>query len=100
MEALLLMVQNQIRGTGLEALAAGRGGFAGGRGGGDLGGGRGGAAAALGGCDIASALTGDGTNSSNAIFQAVQQLGLRLQAKKAPFDTIVVDRVERQPTEN
>jgi uncharacterized protein (TIGR03435 family) len=99
-EVLLLMVQNQIRGSGLEGLAGARG--VGGRAGADAGGrgGRGGAAAALGGCDIAGALAGNDTNSSNAIFTAVQQLGLRLQPKKAPFDTIVVDRVEKQPTEN
>ena len=35
-----------------------------------------------------------------AIVKAVQQLGLRLQSGKAPIETIVVDHLERTPTEN
>jgi uncharacterized protein (TIGR03435 family) len=38
--------------------------------------------------------------TSNAIFTSIQQLGLRLEARKAPVDVIVVDRVEKNPTEN
>jgi uncharacterized protein (TIGR03435 family) len=38
--------------------------------------------------------------SGTSIFQAVQQLGLRLEARKAPVETIVVDRLEKTPTEN
>ena len=38
--------------------------------------------------------------SGGSIFQAVQQLGLKLEARKAPLDTIVVDHVEKSPTEN
>jgi uncharacterized protein (TIGR03435 family) len=36
----------------------------------------------------------------NTIFESVQQLGLRLDPRKAPVDTIVVDHVEKTPTEN
>ena len=38
--------------------------------------------------------------SSAPIFQAVQHLGLKLQARKAPFDTIVVDHLDKTPTDN
>jgi len=35
-----------------------------------------------------------------SLFASVQHLGLKLEAKKEPVKTIVVDRVERTPTEN
>ena len=35
-----------------------------------------------------------------SLFTAIQRLGLKLEAKKEPVDTIVVDQVERTPTEN
>jgi uncharacterized protein (TIGR03435 family) len=38
--------------------------------------------------------------SGTSIFQAIQQLGLRLEPRKAPVDTIVVDHLEKTPTEN
>jgi uncharacterized protein (TIGR03435 family) len=38
--------------------------------------------------------------SGGSIFQAVQQLGLRLEPRKAPVETIVVDRLEKTPTDN
>jgi uncharacterized protein (TIGR03435 family) len=38
--------------------------------------------------------------STNAIFASVQQLGLRLEPRKMPVDFIVVDHVEKIPTEN
>jgi uncharacterized protein (TIGR03435 family) len=38
--------------------------------------------------------------SGGAIFQAVQKLGLKLDARKAPVETIVVDHLEKAPTEN
>jgi uncharacterized protein (TIGR03435 family) len=35
------------------------------------------------------------------ITQAIQdQLGLRLEAKKGPVDCLIVDHIERAPTEN
>ena len=48
----------------------------------------------------AGALAAGGDASKASIFQAVQKLVLKLQAKKAPFDTIVVDRLEKTPSEN
>jgi uncharacterized protein (TIGR03435 family) len=38
--------------------------------------------------------------SGGSVFQAVQQLGLKLDARKAPLDTLIIDHVEKTPTEN
>jgi len=38
--------------------------------------------------------------SGGAIFAAVQKLGLKLEPRKAPVETIVVDHLEKTPTEN
>jgi uncharacterized protein (TIGR03435 family) len=38
--------------------------------------------------------------SGGSIFQTVQGLGLKLEPKKLPLDTIVVDKGEKVPTEN
>jgi uncharacterized protein (TIGR03435 family) len=51
---------------------------------------------------------GAGANSSGAtadpgissVFQAVQHLGLKLQPRKAPVETIVIDHLEKNPTDN
>jgi len=36
----------------------------------------------------------------SSIVNSVQQLGLKLEARKAPLDMIVVDHLEKLPTEN
>jgi uncharacterized protein (TIGR03435 family) len=36
----------------------------------------------------------------SAIFSSVQKLGLRLESRRAPVETIVVDGIDRTPTEN
>jgi uncharacterized protein (TIGR03435 family) len=38
--------------------------------------------------------------SGGSIFASVQKLGLKLEARKAPITQIVVDHVEKMPTEN
>jgi uncharacterized protein (TIGR03435 family) len=38
--------------------------------------------------------------SSGSVFAAVQKLGLRLEPRKAPLETIVIDHLEKTPTEN
>jgi uncharacterized protein (TIGR03435 family) len=37
---------------------------------------------------------------SSSIFSTVQQLGLKLEPRKAPIETIVIDHLEKAPTEN
>jgi uncharacterized protein (TIGR03435 family) len=86
LEALMSMVQNIARTAGLPLPPGG------------IGGGRGGIAGP-GGTDAAG--TAALPEASTApIFQSVQKLGLKLEAKKAPLDTIVVDRIEKTPTDN
>jgi uncharacterized protein (TIGR03435 family) len=36
----------------------------------------------------------------NSIFQSVEELGLKLEPRRAPVDVIVIDRVEKVPTED
>jgi uncharacterized protein (TIGR03435 family) len=38
--------------------------------------------------------------SGGAIFRAIQQLGLKLDSRKAPVETLVIDHIEKDPTEN
>jgi len=38
--------------------------------------------------------------SSSGIFTSIQQLGLRLEPRKMPLETIIVDHAEKTPTEN
>jgi len=38
--------------------------------------------------------------SGGSIFNSVQQLGLKLEPRKAPIDAIVIDHLEKNPTEN
>jgi len=42
----------------------------------------------------------NGADPAPTIFQSVQQLGLKLESRRAPMETIVVDRAEKKPTEN
>jgi uncharacterized protein (TIGR03435 family) len=36
----------------------------------------------------------------SSIFDAVQKLGLKLEARKVPVEMIVIDKIEKTPTEN
>ena len=38
--------------------------------------------------------------TGGSIFQSVQTLGLRLEKDKAAIETIVVEHIEKTPTEN
>ncbi len=40
------------------------------------------------------------TASGDSIFSEIQKLGLKLESRKAPIEVLVVDHVERKPTEN
>jgi uncharacterized protein (TIGR03435 family) len=102
MDLMFAMMQNTIRNANLPPPpgGAGPGDGPGGRGGGP--GGRGGPGGGPGGfgCDAGGTVGSDSDASSAALFKAVQQLGLKLQARKAPIDVIVVDRFEKTPSEN
>jgi uncharacterized protein (TIGR03435 family) len=37
---------------------------------------------------------------ASSVFQNIQQLGLKLEARKAPMEMIIVDRLEKAPTQN
>jgi len=39
-------------------------------------------------------------SSGDSLFAAVQALGLKLEPRKAPLEVIVVDHIEKTPTEN
>jgi uncharacterized protein (TIGR03435 family) len=96
-EVLFGMFRNATQGAGFGAPGPG-GGFGGPGRGDDGGGGRGGGGP-FAGCGDALGAGGD-PSSNAALFQAVQKLGLKLQQKKALFDTIIVDHLEKAPTEN
>ncbi len=40
------------------------------------------------------------TTDSPTIFSAIQSLGLKLESRKGPVEVVVVDHVEKLPTEN
>jgi uncharacterized protein (TIGR03435 family) len=40
------------------------------------------------------------TPGSSAVFTAIQQYGLKLEPRKAPIDMLIIDHVEKMPTEN
>ncbi|MGA3189216.1 MAG: TIGR03435 family protein [Bryobacteraceae bacterium] len=50
--------------------------------------------------DGGKALTDASDPSGSSIFVSVQQLGLKLDARKAPLLLIVIDHLEKAPTEN
>ena len=38
--------------------------------------------------------------SNDSLFNAMEKLGLRLESSKAPLDVLVIDHIEKMPTEN
>jgi uncharacterized protein (TIGR03435 family) len=38
--------------------------------------------------------------SGDSLFAAIESLGLKLDARKAPLDVLVIDHVEKTPLEN
>jgi uncharacterized protein (TIGR03435 family) len=42
----------------------------------------------------------EASEPASSVFTTVQQLGLKLDARKTPVETIVVEHVEKAPTEN
>lgn len=38
--------------------------------------------------------------SGSSIFRSVEQLGLKLDSRKSPLDLLVIDHLERVPTED
>ena len=42
----------------------------------------------------------EATDPGASIFESVQKLGLKLEPKKGQLETIVVDHLEKTPTDN
>jgi len=38
--------------------------------------------------------------SGRAVFKAVEKLGLKLDSRKAPIETLIIEHVDKNPTEN
>ena len=38
--------------------------------------------------------------SGDSLFTAIQTLGLKLESRKAPLDALVIDQIQKAPTEN
>jgi uncharacterized protein (TIGR03435 family) len=53
-----------------------------------------------GGGDAGKAPSAAASAPSSSVFSAVQALGLRLDGRKAPVEVIVIDHLEKTPTEN
>ena len=53
-----------------------------------------------GGGDAGKGLADASDPSGSTIFESVQKMGLKLEARKAPLELIVIDHVEKTPTEN
>ena len=103
-DTMYAMNQNMFRGLNTPGGGGARGG-GGGRGGPGPAGDRGQTPAAppndLASCINDATERAAGTDGNlSMLFQAVQKLGLKLQQGRVPFDTIVVDRLEKTPTEN
>jgi uncharacterized protein (TIGR03435 family) len=101
LSAMIGMMQNQARTSGFDfgrGGGPGRGGFDGGGRGGFDGGGRG---AQFAQCIDPSMFSSDSPDASNGpLIEAIQKLGLKLDKRKEPFDTIIVDHIDKEPTEN
>lgn len=58
------------------------------------------AAPASGGGDAARPADAAGDPAGGSIFASIQALGLKLEPRKLPLDLIVIDKVEKMPTDN
>jgi uncharacterized protein (TIGR03435 family) len=92
-DAMLRVIQNLGGGASLQ------GGFAGFPAGG-FGGGFGGFPSGAGGAPGPRSTGTASDSAASSIFQSVQQLGLKLQSGKTPVDTIAIDHLEKNPTED
>jgi uncharacterized protein (TIGR03435 family) len=59
-----------------------------------------GGGAPAGGADGRPADAASDPASGGSIFTSIQALGLKLESRKAPVDTLVVDKLQKEPTEN
>jgi len=91
-ESMISLIQN-LAGAG--SFQAGFPGFPGGGGFGSGFGNPGGVPGGGGGL-----VSGGASNPTASMLQTIQQLGLKLQPRKAPVDTIVIDHLEKTPVEN
>jgi uncharacterized protein (TIGR03435 family) len=50
--------------------------------------------------DAGGSPLGGAADPSTSIFSSIQQLGLKLDPRKTPVEILVVDRLEKTPSEN
>jgi len=56
--------------------------------------------AGSGGADVSPASLASEPSGGSTVFASVQKLGLKLEKRKAPVEQLVIDHVEKTPTEN
>jgi uncharacterized protein (TIGR03435 family) len=54
----------------------------------------------MGGGDAGKSLVDAASDPSSSIYTSLTQMGLKLESRKAPIEILVIDKLEKLPTEN